>query len=216
MIDALRVKAQPELTPERYRAYWRDKVDQIYRARALPPLRLGLERVPRFRWVDQAQFSILAYLTAAWEKGAAEYGIKPSEFTAAEQAQLARIVEEQSKRDWLNDFYDAIVQAFEAGQDPPYYRADMWSNRWGQVYNEAKAVFGRNKKLKWVLGETHEHCRTCFGLNGRVYRAETWNENGALPQTHALECQGYNCLCRLEETTDRITPGPFPRGLLVS
>ena len=208
-----------DLTYDSYLAYWRDRVHVLWSALdqdVSDPLRFGLEHMPKFRWVDGSQFSILEYLTAAWEKGAAECGIQPAEFTDDERAELQRILDTQAQRDWLNDFYDAIKLAHSQGlvEESLDYRAKMWANRWNEVFNRARGMFCANRKLKWVLGDTHNHCRTCFGFDGRVYRASTWYENGALPQTHALECEGYNCLCRLEETDDRITPGRFPRSLL--
>ena len=216
-------------TESGYADLWRRAVRDLWRSfEAHEPIREGERRRIRYggtpytisSWRRDMRLNIQTYLTAAWEKAAAGFGIKPDEFTDSEKDQLRDMLNQQANLDYLDRFYRDALDLFR--RDPRgkpedmFSRAQLWANRWKEVTNAGKAVFGRNRKLRWVLGETHEHCRTCFGLNGRVYRASTWNENGALPQTHALECEGYNCLCRLEETTDRTTPGPFPRGLLVS
>lgn len=219
------VKALPK-TENGYRGLWRRAVRDLWRSfEVSEPIREGerrriggRRRFTLFSWRSEMAAHIDAYLTAAWERGAAEFGIKPDEFTDDERVQLSELLAQQTNPDYLEGFYRDALDKFR--EDPRreassmYSRADLWVNRWNEVLNRSKAVFGRNRKMKWVLGETHEHCRTCYGFNGRVYRASTWNENGALPQTHALECEGYNCKCRLEETSDRVTPGRFPRGLL--
>ena len=168
-----------------------------------------------FQFYDSMEVTIRDGFTEAWREGAAECDIQPSDYTAQERAALQQAIVHE--REYIDGFATAIEQGSKANGGkltPLFKRGELWINRYRGIQNQAKAMACGNRKMKWILGETHEHCRTCFGFNGRVYRASTWAENGALPQTHALECEGWRCLCRLEETTDRITPGRFPVSLL--
>ena len=90
----------------------------------------------------------------------------------------------------------------------------MWVNHWWEVYALAKAMASKNQKMIWVRGSTKVPCSSCIALGGRVYRHSVWLANGAIPPTRKTRCKGYRCLCRLRPTTDRITPGRFPKGVL--
>lgn len=207
-----------DLTYDSYLAYWRERIHVLWQALdqdASDPLRFGLERMPKFRWVDGSQLSIDEYLTAAWEKGAAECGIQPAEFTDDERAELQRILDTQTQRDWLNGFYDAIKLAHSQGliEESLDYRARMWANRWPETFNRARAVFCGDRKYKWVLGEA-EHCRSCLKLEGKIKRMSYWEEQGILPRVAGaeyLECHGFNCQCSLVETDEPQSKGPLPR-----
>ncbi len=89
-------------------------------------------------------------------------------------------------------------------------RLPMWVNRYTEVVNTAKIMAGGDKKLKWVLGPTEEHCSSCSKLAGQVRRASVWLASGIQPQSRALSCQGYNCLCTLSPTSDASSRGRMP------
>ena len=214
------MKARPLATYNDYVNFWHSLVNRVWSAAGKPGVLPGLSAYPKFRFIDAAQLGIANHLGDAWIAGAKECGFDlqqyPDEATGEQQIQLQSILDTQTQYDWLSRFHADIEQAALDGKDRDSidYRINMWANRYNEVKTRARATFCADRKMKWILGETHEHCRTCFGFNGRVYRMSTWAENDALPQTHALECEGYNCLCRLEETDERITPGRFPRSLL--
>ena len=214
------MKQRPLKTYDDYVEFWHTLVDRVFNSAGKPGTLPGLRAYPRFRFIDAAQLGIRNHLEDAWILGAKECGFDlqhyPRESTAEQDAELEQVLHTQTDYTWVSNFHDAIEQAALDGKDRDSldYRVNMWANRWNEVYNRARSIFCADKKAKWILGETHKHCRTCFGFNGRVYRYSTWRENDALPQTHALECEGYNCLCTLEDTDERITPGRFPRSLL--
>ena len=70
----------------------------------------------------------------------------------------------------------------------------------------------KDPKLRWVLGPTKTHCRTCSKLSGKVKRASWWRDN-VMPQqppNESLECQGWKCGCVLEPTDEPLSRGRMP------
>lgn len=165
---------------------------------------------------DAMMETIRRGLTAAWYEGAEQAGITPDELSAREQTALEqRIVQEFSYIDGLAEFVEAHSKAAGGKLGTCLSRARLWGNRYDEIKTLSTVMAKGDQKLQWQLGATEKHCHTCAGLHGRVYRASTWQENGALPRTRHLECRGFLCLCDLVPTTDRITPGRFPKSLLV-
>lgn len=153
-------------------------------------------------------------LTFAWAEGAKECGILPGELSANEQMQLQSAIFEQVN--YINGFAVFIEQntkELKGKWGTINNRVQMWINRYVAVRTLAASLACASKKKKWRLGPT-EHCRTCAGFEGRVYRYQVWERNGALTQSHNLCCGGFRCQCFFEDTNERITPGPFPRRLL--
>jgi hypothetical protein len=131
-------------------------------------------------------------LTLAWEDGAKECGIRPDEFTAAERMELEQFIFDQYS------YISGVAEYIEANSKPNggkwgaiASRSNMWANKWREVRARAASIACANKKMMFVLGATKEHCRSCLGLNGRVYRYETWAANGAIPPSPAFECGGF-------------------------
>lgn len=97
-------------------------------------------------------------------------------------------------------------------------RVGMWSNKsLDTAYNLGKLSGAKNKMLQWKLGATEKHCISCGTANGQVHRAKTWKEHGILPKSQGLECKGFRCDCKLEETTEQakgdIKLIPFTKGV---
>ena len=114
--------------------------------------------------------------------------------------------------EFIRPFFEDIVNARvdRTGSDPLLARAELWANKWNDVYNKAsmtiEVTYGG--KLKWVLGATEEHCTTCSALNGIVAWARDWREVGLHPQNapnDKLECGGWRCDCSLEHTDEKRT-----------
>lgn len=96
-----------------------------------------------------------------------------------------------------------------------------YADKWALDYKHVEAVamtYDRNDpRLRWKRGPTEEGCRSCKGLDGRVYRASTWRDFVLPRDKGKLECNGYNCLCELVPGLSRpITPGRLPWSLLKS
>lgn len=174
-----------------------------------------------FQFLDSMFAVIRRGLDRAWREGAAECGIKPEEFTAQERFALDERKTGQLERILpFSRFITARRRALfprgkrAAARDQVIRRAILWSNEYDATRVQAAAMACGNKKKAWKLGKTEEHCVSCFGFDGRVYRYKTWADNGALPKTRVLCCRGYHCDCDLVDTEKRLTPGKFPAGLL--
>lgn len=48
----------------------------------------------------------------------------------------------------------------------------------------------------WHLGNTEQHCKTCFALNGVTLTPGEWDRLGLVPRSPDLECGGWRCDCR--------------------
>jgi hypothetical protein len=166
--------------------------------------------------LSDMQFSLsLNNLVRIGLEGARECGVLPDEFTPEERTQLSQEVFTN-----IGSIEGAIVFILENSKankgkwGTVQSRLSMWQNRYAAVRTRGAALACKDKKKVWRLGPTKKHCVTCLGLTGRVYRYETWVKN-VLPGGDRLACRGFNCRCYLEDTDERITPGPFPTRLLV-
>lgn len=156
-------------------------------------------------------------LARAWALGAAEGGLTPAEFTPEEQTELKRHI--LSDRMHIAGFEQQISGAKSKDEKgllrPHLARLDLWVNHWWEVYALARAMATKNQKMKFTrVKHTKKPCASCLGLEGRVYRHSVWLANNCVPPTKRTICGGWRCGHRLVPTTDRITPGRFPLGLL--
>ena len=77
-------------------------------------------------------------------------------------------------------------------------RASLWANKsLTSVYYLGLNFAAADKPFTWKLGGTKDHCATCLSNHGQTKTMKQWMEAG-LPQSHALDCGGWNCLCKLE------------------
>jgi hypothetical protein len=152
----------------------------------------------------------------AWWEGAGRCGITRAD---------GRNLEEQSAFDRernialgrIDGFADSILRRTRAEGyklGPHLSRAAMWTNHYNRLIQIAATRACADRKFKWVLGPTREHCTDCARYAGRVYRASVWARYGARPQSRQLECGGWRCQCQLQPTDEPVTPGrpPSPTG----
>lgn len=171
--------------------------------------------------IDAAQFdenmrlAESRYLTEAFSAGLAEGGIKLDEITIDEQIKIGEFIQRDST--FIPGFRDAIIQNSRANGgkvSPLFQRADQWVERYTEAKALGKAMALADQKAEFVLGPTKDHCRSCTGLNGRVYRYSVWIANNAVPPHNwSFECRG-GCQCSLVPTDKPITKGKFPTSLL--
>jgi len=155
--------------------------------------------------------------TRAWWDGADDVGISPNELTPAERAAMHEAILEQ--RQYIDGFLTAIEEGSKANGGllkTQFARARLWTKRYDDVRNMARAMAGRDQKLRWVLHPA-EHCKTCLALAGKVKRASYWYAH-VVPNSPKLACVASAngipvCKCTLEPTDDHCTPGPLPMGL---
>lgn len=127
------------------------------------------------------------------------------------EAYTADVVNQYS---FVDQFYRDIIDARVDGTPiaPLMARAQMWSNRYKESYNNAIILITKENggNLEWTLGEA-EHCNTCISLSGIVAGAKEWDMIGIKPQSDRLECHGYNCKCELVPTDKRRSPNAYGR-----
>lgn len=160
----------------------------------------------------EMESSIKTYLEWAWREGSEECGILQSEWTMEEWMALRDNI--GADLSYLTGFLAVVEQNSRAKKGklgPLLMRAEMWINRYADARNQAKRMACGNRKLVWMLGPTRDRCRDCLRLAGRVYRAKTWEKWDVRPQSSALACGGWRCLCFFELTDEPYTPGHPPK-----
>jgi len=164
------------------------------------------------QFFDSMMGTIRTGFTKAWYEGAAKCGIKPNELSPEERLQMEATINNQFQ------YIDGVATAIEAGSQankgkltPLLRRADIWVNGYRATVTQAQIMACKDKKLKWIEGDTKVKCVDCLAYDQRVYRGSTWVRYGIRPQSPELACHGFNCQCRFEVTDDPCTPGRPPR-----
>ena len=80
------------------------------------------------------------------------------------------------------------------------YRLNLWQNVGKRIFNkgliEAPVVKGlEEKRYRWQLGATEQHCEDCLRFSGKVLTASQWKSIGIQPQSRDLQCGGWKCDC---------------------
>ncbi len=152
-------------------------------------------------------------LTRAFNQGARDVGVDPSEFTA---------VDLQHLESWIQSEYNFVLSLAQVIQDlrttnagldkfrtEIRWRISLWSNRFNEVVNEARIYFGGKVRLIWRRGKTEVGCITCIALDGIVAFAEEWDQAQVRPQhppNPFLKCGGWACDCGTYPTEQRRSP----------
>lgn len=164
-------------------------------------------KINTFTFVDEMVSTIRDGLTEAFEAGAREVGVLPSELTQDEVGALNREISGE-----LSHIYSfaADIAARSNGLPGLLSRAGMWERKYSEVRSLAMVMAGKDKKLKWVVDRNKESCPDCIYLNGRVHRASTWARYGVRPRMRSLRCGGWRCGCSFVVTDEPVTPGRPP------
>jgi len=151
-------------------------------------------------------------LQKAWIEGSTECGISADELSEAEIEARDAFIDNQYS--FIGGFGEAIGEDGDNRLRDLYSRVEYWVDRYSEAKANGRAMACADEKAEFELGPTKEHCRTCTGLNGRVYRNSVWVIHNAVPPHNwNFECRG-GCRCRLKSTSKPITRGKFPVGLL--
>lgn len=166
------------------------------------------------QFLETLNDAIQFHLELAWREGAAQCGIRPDERTA-EEAEILRnfILNQMGFTANFAEFVEANRKSEGGLLRTSLKRLGPWVNRWNEVKALAQQMACADIKYRWTLGFA-EHCKTCLKLSGRVMRGSRWRELDVHPQDTRpgkLECNGYNCKCKLIQTDKRATPGRLPR-----
>ena len=180
----------------------------------------GIRRAVRGFWaghfirdsfLDSMEATIDRGIRGAWRIGLEKAGILESEMTEEETSALNDFILNQFR--YIGGFADDIEEGKKGSGKLGGFltRSDMWVNAFDGAVNQAFVMAAKDKKVRFVLGPTSDHCEDCEKYNGRVYRGSIWEKHDIRPQSYRLSCHGFRCLCYFEETDDPVTPGYPPR-----
>jgi hypothetical protein len=123
-----------------------------------------------------------------------------SQMDETDEAELQRWVSDQI--DFIDNLKAQVYSDGISAVEVPA-RADMWQNKsLSTMYDAGRVSADRNGMYIWKLGGTEKHCNDCIRLNGQVHRFKDWYSRDWLPQSDRLSCNGFNCDCKLEKTTE--------------
>lgn len=155
----------------------------------------------RRRFGIVARALITRYGRQAYTDGLQEGGVEDA-LSSDDQRTVNNLIAEQSS--YVSDFADRLFDGSEADPDA---RAATWYNKSIYPFYMAGLQSADEDGLyEWVYGDT-EHCEDCQRLNGQKHRMSEWMDNGILPKSSDLQCNGYNCQCELIKTTGRARGG---------
>jgi hypothetical protein len=166
------------------------------------------------QFIDKFAGAISEQMTRAYREGMRRAGVDPASMTDNEKAKLQNII--RKEENFVLEFAEEVINAKRSGQpvDPYISRVNTWATRYKDVANQATLEAAGDMPLKWVLGETEQHCASCARLNGIIKRASVWRAAGIQPQNppnEKLKCGGWQCDCKLVPTDEKMTRGPLPR-----
>jgi len=176
-------------------------------------------RIGRVEFYSFMTAAIQSWLVRAWELGMRDAGLKLEDMTDVERATLQSFIfQEQTFIDGLAQFIESRLKQIGGGWFGISARVKLWGNRFTDIRNKAKLMAEEDPKLKWELGPSKDHCKTCAKLAGKVKRASFWRDKGISPQSDPdgrlpnskLDCQGWGCQCSLNKTEDALSRGPLP------
>jgi GAF domain-containing protein len=151
----------------------------------------------RFGVVFRAQ--LRRHGQAAYQDGLIEGGVTDP----LDEGDLAQVQHWTiSQSDYVSQFANDVYQK---GLSPAEVRshADMWANKaLQQMLDAGRMSADRNGMYEWVLGLAEKHCPTCKRLAGQRHRFKEWFARSLLPKSDKLDCNGYQCSCKLVKTTE--------------
>lgn len=163
-------------------------------------------------FITMMMLTVEAGLRAAWIEGMESAGVDRSEISTEEWTRLqARIDQENDQLPGLAADISGNNRSAGGKLGDLMPRAELWVNRYNDIVNLARTTASTDPKLKWNYGGTVDHCSDCEKYEGKIHRASIWNRVEARPQSEALACGGWRCLCSLDPTDERATPGLPPR-----
>jgi hypothetical protein len=192
--------------------------DGYRRSLRAPARGLWLDTLSKDQFMNAMIIAIERGLNSAWAEGAHECGIGLDELSAEETQRLKSEIYGQFKYIvGLGEFIEAHSKARKGAWGDVDKRLDLWVNRYRAVRSLAAAMACKDKKKVFArVRATLKPCRSCSGLEGRVYRYSVWLANDAIPPSSRFECHGWRCGHELQDTDRPITKGPFPKRLLIN
>lgn len=135
----------------------------------------------------------------AFKDGQKASGLYVNELDIEDEFDYMRVYMDQAQ--YINGLADDVFNKKTVTPANADARASLWGKSL-QAFDDA-GMYSANKNgnFVWRYGDA-EHCPDCLRLNGQVHRIRNWKASGFMPRANKLKCQGYNCKCTLERTTD--------------
>lgn len=169
--------------------------------------------------VDRAAFGelgrgeISSAFWSAYQNGLQDAGVDTEEVVEGEREFVHQLAIAE-RRYWTSLANELYKQVLPAVTDEPLLapakhaqyidRMELWVDKGlRNMYNQGLMSARANPMLRWVLGQTVEHCRTCLAADGQVHRASLWEKHDLQPGSSTCECGGWKCDCKFEVTTDK-------------
>lgn len=165
-----------------------------------------------FAFIDSMYATIRRGYTVAFREGLKTCGVLPGDMTLEETSRLEQEINQETL--FIPNFASDIARESKSNKGhlaPLLKRAEMWTNKYIAIRSLAMTFACGDRKLKWRVNITKEHCSSCLRLDGRVYRASIWRKYDLAPRMRKLECKGYRCGCEFIPTDEPVTPGRPPR-----
>lgn len=155
----------------------------------------------RRKWAANLRAMLRTYGTRAYLDGLEDGGVDRESFSDDDTAEINRLLADQSS--YVTQLGGAVFG--DNVSDPMAdQKAAMWWNKSIQpLYAAGLLSADANSMYEWVYGRTEEHCSDCQALNGQRHRLKQWHKSGWLPQSDRLECNGFNCDCKLKRVKGR-------------
>lgn len=164
-----------------------------------------------FDFVDGMTSAIHRHFEQAWQQGEAINGVQPGERSDAAQSRLDLAV--NTEVSYITGFAQAIAENSKANGgalQPMLDRAELWANGYARIVILAQTVSGADLKMKWIRDPLKDSCVDCLQYDGKIYYRSEWEAAGVYPKGDMLACNGINCGCIWEPTTERKTRGLPP------
>jgi 2'-5' RNA ligase len=130
--------------------------------------------------------------------------VLPLRTQAQEVNKQARQTTDPAERERLQNESLEIYKQFLNKRKELIGRIDTWVNKGlKRIYDLGKLWAKSNQMQIWVYGDTIDHCKTCSKAQGQIHRAKDWLRKGIVPRGDGLECGGFKCDCRFEDTTEK-------------
>jgi len=106
------------------------------------------------------------------------------------------------ERDRIRGEALALLGEFYQARERFFNRIDAWGKALRSLYHQGLLSGRTNPMLRWDLGATEKHCRTCLAAAGQIHRASEWKRYNLRPQGVGLDCswgaegQALKCDCR--------------------
>jgi len=153
----------------------------------------------------QLREMLRTYGRDAYGDGLEEGGVNRADMDDRDEQALRQFLVEQSG--FISKFA-ARVYSGEMSERAVRVHAEMWANkslRGAFLLGKASAAW--NVPHIWILGQTETHCPDCKRLAGQIHRMRDWRKRGWYPGSGKLDCNGFNCDCKLDPV-----PGERARG----